>query len=143
MARDHNVLEFTGRLGNDPELRYTPSGASVCNFNVAVGNDYTNSDGEKVSKTMWVKCVSWNKGAEVHNQYLHKGSRVFVSGQLVTNESGNPKTFEGKNGTSASFELTVRELVFLDSANASASGSDAVSKMDTAPVVANEEDLPF
>jgi len=142
MTRDHNQLSFTGRLGGDPESRTTPSGSQVCNFSVAVGNDFTNSDGEKVSKTMWVKCVAWNKSAEVFSQYLHKGSRVFVSGQLVTNENGNPKTFEGKNGTSASFELTVRELVFLDSANTSG-GSDSSSKMDTAPVVADDSELPF
>jgi single-strand DNA-binding protein len=143
MARDHNQLTITGRLGGDPESRFTPSGSQVCNFSVAVGNDYTNKNGDKESKTMWIKCVAWNKQAEVYKQYLHKGSRVLISGQLNTDEQGNPRIWQGTDGTShASFEMTVRELVFLDKANASG-GSDNTSKMDTAPVVADDDELPF
>jgi single-strand DNA-binding protein len=70
-----NVLVLTGRLGRDPELRYTGEGTAICNFSIAV-----NRYGDKPA--MWVKVGAWGKLGERCNQYLRKGSLVTASGRL-------------------------------------------------------------
>ena len=80
----NNHCSFIGRLGRDPETRYTQSGDAVCNFSVAVDESYKGKDGQKVDKTEWVNCVAWRKLGEICGQYLTKGSLVAVSGKMQT-----------------------------------------------------------
>src|SRR5450759_2312639 len=63
-------LPIIGHLGRDPEIRFTPAGKAVTNFNVAVNNQFTGSDGEVVKETFWFRCSAWGKTAEVCNTYL-------------------------------------------------------------------------
>jgi len=70
-----------GRLGQDPETRHTTTGKSVCNFSVACNSGY----GENKS-TEWVKCVAWERLAEVCGEYLTKGSQVYIEGRLQTRQ---------------------------------------------------------
>jgi len=79
-----NQCNFIGNLGKDPETRYTAAGTCVCSFSIAVSEDYKNRDGDKVEKTEWVKCVAWDKLGEICEEYLKKGSKVFISGRLQT-----------------------------------------------------------
>ena len=112
--RNHNKMQFIGILGRDPEMRFTPSGAPVTNFSVAVNDDYKNKEGETVKKTYWYKVVAWNKLAEICNQYLKKGSKVFVEGKLVLTEDGEPKTWQNKDGEwHSSVEVQAFELEML------------------------------
>lgn len=79
-----NKVMIIGRLGRDPEMRYTQAGKPVCSLNVATDEGYTNDRGEKVDKTEWHKVVFWDRQAETCSQYIAKGSLVFVEGRLST-----------------------------------------------------------
>ncbi|KAF5035304.1 Single-stranded DNA-binding protein [anaerobic digester metagenome] len=84
MAGSLNKVILIGRLGRDPEMRYTPSGQPVANFSVATDESYTSKDGQKVEKTEWHRIVVWGKQAEFCGNYLSKGRLVYVEGKLET-----------------------------------------------------------
>ena len=80
-----NKVILVGRLGQEPELRYTSSGVPVCNLSLATSESWTDkSSGQKQEKTEWHRIVVWNKQAEFCNQYLSKGRQVYIEGQLQT-----------------------------------------------------------
>ncbi|HLT23220.1 MAG TPA: single-stranded DNA-binding protein [Bacteriovoracaceae bacterium] len=79
-----NKVILLGRLGQDPELKYTPGGAAVCNFSLATTESWTDKSGQKQEKTEWHRIVVWGKLAELCNQYLSKGRQAFVEGRLQT-----------------------------------------------------------
>jgi single-strand DNA-binding protein len=78
-----------GRLGKDPEIKYTQSGSSVANLTVATDESYTDKTGNKVEQTEWHRVVVWNKQAEFCNNYLKKGSLIYVEGSLQTRSWDN------------------------------------------------------
>lgn len=85
MASDLNSCSFIGRLGRDPETRYTPSGDAVTSFSIAVGESWKDRDsGEKKETTEWVRCVAWRKLGEICGEYLKKGQQVFINGKMKT-----------------------------------------------------------
>jgi single-strand DNA-binding protein len=79
-----NKVMIIGNLGKDPEMKFTPSGKPVTTFSVAVGRMYKTPEGESREETEWFRVVAWNQLAEICNQYLHKGSKVYVEGRLQT-----------------------------------------------------------
>lgn len=82
-----NKVMLIGNLGADPEMRYTPSGAAVANFNVACNRSWTNREtGERQEQTEWVRVVTFNRLAENCSQYLSKGRPVYVEGRLQTRQ---------------------------------------------------------
>src|SRR3989344_7848807 len=91
-----NKVLLIGNLTRDPELRYTPSGAAVCTFGVATNRSYTASDGQKKEEVEFTKIVSWNKLAELCNQLLRKGRKVYVEGRMQTRSWETP---DGQNRT--------------------------------------------
>jgi single-strand DNA-binding protein len=111
MARGVNKVILIGNLGNDPELRYTPSGAAVANFSVATSESWKDkASGENKESTEWHKCVAWNRTAEVIAEYLHKGSKIYVEGKLQT------RKWEDKNGNDRyTTEIVVGQMQMLDS----------------------------
>lgn len=90
ITEDHfmsvNKVILLGRLGGNPELRYTPGGAPVCNFSIATNEKWTDKSGQKQEKTEWHHIVVWGKSAESCNECLHKGSQVYVEGKLTTRQ---------------------------------------------------------
>lgn len=86
-----NKVMVIGRLGRDPELKYTQAGAPVCTLNVATDESYTDRDGNKVDKAEWHRVVVFQKAAENSSQYLAKGSLVFVEGSLQTRKWQDPQ----------------------------------------------------
>lgn len=84
MSGTLNKVVLIGRLGKDPELKYTQSGNPVANFTIATNESYKDKDGKKVENTDWHKVVAWNKLAEICGQYLKKGSLVCVEGKIKT-----------------------------------------------------------
>jgi len=78
-----NKVMIIGNVGKEPEMRFTPDGSAVTSFSVAVNEKYT-SGGEKKEQTEWFNVVAWNKLAEVCNQFLDKGSKVYVEGKSKT-----------------------------------------------------------
>jgi single-strand DNA-binding protein len=79
-----NKCLLIGRLGKDPETRYTPQGDAVVTFSMATDESYKNKDGEKTQKTEWHNIVVWRKLAEICGQYLTKGSLIYVEGKIQT-----------------------------------------------------------
>jgi len=134
-------LIIVGNLGRDPEMRYTPSGQAVTNFNVATNRKYTTSDGNKVEETTWFRISAWGKTAEVCNQYLKKGSKVLVEGRLNPDpDTGGPKIWTRQDGTSAaSFELTANQVRFLSTRVE----DEGAYTADNSQGISEPEDIPF
>lgn len=84
MAKDLNKVQLTGYLGADPEMRYTAQGSAVTTFRVASGRTWKDRDGNQHDDTEWFRIVAWDKLGEICNQYLTKGTRVYVEGRLQT-----------------------------------------------------------
>ena len=78
-----NSVVLLGRLTRDPELRYTPQRAAVCDFALAVNRTFTKKDGEKVEEVAFVDVTVWNRLAEISAEYLKKGRSVLICGHLV------------------------------------------------------------
>ncbi|MEC7275578.1 MAG: single-stranded DNA-binding protein [Bdellovibrionota bacterium] len=103
-----NKVMLIGRLGQDPELKYTPSGSAVCNFSLATSESWTDKSGQKQEKTEWHRVVVWGKLAELCNQYLAKGRQAFVEGSLQTRQ------WEDKQGQKRyTTEINARNIQFL------------------------------
>lgn len=110
MARGLNKVMVIGNLGRDPEMRYTPSGKPVTHFTVATSRSWVTSDGERREATEWFNVVAWGNLAEICNQYLRKGSRVYVEGHLQT------RSWEDAEGQRHyRTELVANEMIILDS----------------------------
>jgi single stranded DNA-binding protein len=84
MARDLNKVMLTGHLGADPEMRFTPQGSAVTTFRVASNRSWKSGDGVQHDDTEWFRIVAWDKLAEICNEYLKKGTRVYIEGRLQT-----------------------------------------------------------
>lgn len=96
MARGVNKVILVGNLGQDPEIKYMPSGQAVCNISIATTESWNDkTSGEKVEKTEWHRVVFFRKLAEIAGEYLRKGSQVYIEGRLQTrkwqDQSGNDK----------------------------------------------------
>jgi len=138
--RDGHRIQLIGNLGQDPEMRYTPSGAAVTNFSVAVNRRYTDGDGAQQQETIWVRVTCWNRQAEIANDYLKKGRQVYVEGRLNADPAtGGPRTWSGNDGqTRASYEITATSIQFLGSGN----GANGASEAAPVEAVADGE-IPF
>jgi len=130
----YQKILIVGYLGNDPEMRYTPTGQAVTNFSVATSNKYTSGDGQQVDETTWFRVSTWGKLAETCNQYLKKGRKVLVEGRLKPDpQTGGPRVYQGKDGTpGASFEVTAQTVKFLSPREESA-GDQASEPQDEEP----------
>ncbi len=130
-------------MGRDPEMRYLPSGQAVTNINVATNRVYTDSNGQKVTETIWFRVSIWGARGETVNQYLKKGSKVLVEGRINADpETGGPRVFTRNDGsTGASFEMTANNVVFLSSKSEDQSYQSSDSEGFSKPV--DEDDIPF
>jgi single-strand DNA-binding protein len=87
MGKSINKVILVGRLGRDPELKYTASGTPFCRFSMATDESWSDKGtGEKTERTEWHNIVVWNKLAEICNNYLTKGRMVYIEGSLQTRE---------------------------------------------------------
>lgn len=131
-----NKVILLGRLGQDPELKYTPGGAAVCNFSVATTEAWTDKQGQKQEKTEWHRIVVWGKLAELCNQYLAKGRQAFVEGRLQT------RSWDDKDGTKRyTTEIMASTVQFIGGAtannNANASSGNDNKSYNQAPAAEN------
>jgi len=119
-----NKVILVGRLGRDPETRFTGGGQAVANFSVATDETYKDRNGERQKHTEWHKIVVWGKQAEIAQQYLKKGSLVFIEGRIRAREWQDK---EGQKRTS--FEIVATNFRMLggrsDSAAAGAGAAGA------------------
>ena len=150
-----NKVILIGRLGKDPELRYTPGGQPVANFTLATSERWNDKNGQRQEKTEWHNIIVWAKMAELVNKYLKKGSAAYVEGRITTrswdDRDGNKKykteivasqvqflsaTGEPSGGAPAEGYDTMQ-----DSGSRGSPGPADASPQDQGSVV--EEDLPF
>lgn len=106
-SRSWNRVELIGNLTRDPELRYTPNGAAVCTFGLATNRTYV-TEGERKEEVDFHRLVAWNKLAELCNQLLKKGNKIFVSGRLQT------RSWEAQDGqTKQITEIVIEDMILL------------------------------
>jgi single-strand DNA-binding protein len=122
-----NKVILVGRLGRDPETRFTGGGQAVANFSVATDETYKDKNGERQKRTEWHKIVVWGKQAEIAQQYLKKGSLIFIEGRIQSREWQDK---EGQKRTS--FEIVATNFRMLggksDGAAAGASAGGGASR---------------
>jgi single-strand DNA-binding protein len=142
-----NKVILVGRLGKDPEVRYTPSGSAVANFSVATSENWKDKGGEKQERTEWHNIVVWGKLAEICGQYLNKGKLVYLEGRLQTRE------WDDRDGVKRkTTEIVASEMVMLGSKGEGGGGGGAPrentrqpvqSPERTADVGITDDDIPF
>ena len=136
-----NKVMIIGRLGADPEMKYTANGNAVTTFNVATSRTYTNQ-GERVEETEWFSIVAWNRLAETCTQYLVKGRQVYVEGRMQT------RSWDAQDGQKRyRTELIANEVKFLgsrgDDTESGSNFSAELSGNENSDVEINPDDLPF
>lgn len=137
MAKTINKVELLGRVGNDPEMRYTASGIAVTQLRLATDRGRKNGE----DATDWHTIVVWDKLGEAVAQYVEKGQRLYVAGRLVQS------SWEGDDGQRRyRTEVHAQEVVFLDSARNGINGNHAYagnSNGINASADTQDDDLPF
>jgi len=105
-----NKVILVGRLGKDPELRYTPSGTAVVTFSMATTENYKDRDGQKQEKTEWHNIVAWRQLAEICGKFLHKGKQVYIEGKIQT------RSYDDRDGNKRYItEIVVDQMQMLGS----------------------------
>lgn len=104
-----NRVILLGRLGSDPDLKYTPSGTPVCKFSLATSETFVGRDGNKQEETEWHKVVCWNKTAENCAKYLSKGRMAYVEGKITTVSWDDKQTGQKRYAT----EIVAQNLQFI------------------------------
>jgi single-strand DNA-binding protein len=142
-----NKVILVGRLGRDPEMRYTSGGQPVANFSVATDETYKDRNGTRQKRTEWHKIIVWGRQAEIAQKYLKKGSLIYLEGRIQTRQWDDK---EGQKRTS--FEIVAHNFRMLGGRGEGAPGvapgepeSQAVAADDfsqAAPEV-SDEDIPF
>ena len=131
MSRSRNSAEIIGHLGSDPELRYTGSGTAVCNFSVAT-NQYDRDEPE------WHRVTAWEQLAEICNEHLSKGEKVFVEGSLRTRE------WEDNDGHARqTTEIHADEVLFLGGEAGGQAGGSGQRQPQTQPAGGSDQDQEF
>ncbi len=136
MSNGLNKVLIIGNLGSDPEIKYTTSGSAVANLSIATSERWKDRNtGEQKEQVEWHRVVLFARLAEIAEQYLKKGSKVFIEGKLQTRDWEDA---EGKKRYTT--EVIAREMTMLDSRT----GSDAApQQQDSGPEENFEEDIPF
>ncbi|MBQ3263685.1 single-stranded DNA-binding protein [Candidatus Saccharibacteria bacterium] len=129
---------ITGNLTRDPELRNTPSGASVCSFSVAVNRTYRGADGENKEEVSFIDCSAWGKLGEMIAQYAKKGTGVLVSGRL------SQRSWEDKNGGGkrSRVEIVVEDFNFTGAGTRGDGGASDYSGASAGSNAAAPADIP-
>jgi single-strand DNA-binding protein len=138
-----NKVILVGRLGRDPEIRYTPSGAAVANFTIATSEEWRDKEsGEKQERTEWHRIVAWRRLGEICGEYLKKGSQVYIEGRLQTRD------WEDRDGNRRyTTEIIAQNMQMLDRAGSTGRNMKGGSREDgfpmEEPVSIPEDDIPF
>lgn len=151
MSSSINKVILIGRLGRDPEVRSTPSGATVAKFSIATDEKFTDRSGERQERTEWHNIVAWAKLAEICGQYLKKGKLVYIEGSLRTDSWDDKETGQKKYRT----EIIARDMQMLDrkgddeggggswsGGGGRSSGSSGSGPAPSGPDV-DDDDVPF
>lgn len=120
MSRGLNRIQLIGHLGRDAEMRYTPSGAPVTEFSLAVNRRRRGQDGQWIEETDWFRVICWNRLAEFADQYLKRGMRVYVDGRLQI------RRFTGNDGVErTAVEVIANDIIMLSARPEEQAGAEA------------------
>jgi single-strand DNA-binding protein len=141
MSSSVNKVILVGRLGKDPELKYTQGGTPVVRFSLATDETWKGQNGEKQQRTEWHNVVAWRKLAEICGQYLNKGKLVYIEGKVQT------RNWEDKDGNKRSTtEIVADNMVMLsgkaDDSRSERSAPTTASDSSSEPSI-TDEDIPF
>lgn len=141
--RGVNKVIIIGNVGANPEVRYTPSGSAVANFNVATNEAWKDSNGNQQERVEWHRIVAWGKLGEICGEYLKKGSHIYLEGRLRT------RSWEDQNGNKRyTTEILASDIQMLDKKPQAAAEEvevpSAASQSSGGPSAAvGDDDLPF
>ncbi|MDP3929710.1 MAG: single-stranded DNA-binding protein [Bacteroidia bacterium] len=110
MSNLKNSVRLMGHLGQNPEVRTTPTGKKVASFSLATNESYTDTNGEKVTETMWHNLVAWGRQADIAEKYLEKGKEICIEGKISN------RNYVDKNGQKKYItEIIVADILMLGS----------------------------
>jgi len=139
-----NKVMLIGRLGQDPEVRYTPDGTAVANFSIATSEEWKDKNsGEKRERTEWHRIVAWRKLGEICGEYLSKGRQVYIEGRIQT------RSWEDKDGNKRyTTEIIASDVQFLGGRDSATTAGPSAGAPDTggqgpSPQGPQDDDIPF
>ncbi len=132
MAKSLNKVMLIGRLGKDPEIKYTVDGQAYTKFSLATSDTYKGKDGNDVERTEWHYVTAWRKLAEICHQYLKKGNKIYMEGRIRS-------YVDPKDETKRYTGIEMTEMLMIESKKP----SDGTDKQESAPSPENPDDLPF
>ncbi len=138
-----NKAILIGRLGKDPELKYTTSGKTVASFSLATSERWTGADGQKNESTTWHNIVAWGKSAEIMKEYLVKGREVYIEGRI------DNRSYEDKEGVKKYIsEIVVTNFQLIggrpqDGRSDGGSGGGSAPMPEPSGAGSSDDDLPF
>jgi len=131
MGRGLNKVMIIGRVGRDPEMRYTPSGRPVTTFSISTSRTWNSADGQKRTETEWFNVVAWSNLAEICKQFLTKDRLVYIEGRLQTRHWDDP---EGNKHSA--IEIVANEMIMLDERRESSQTAESFEE-------SSEDEFPF
>ncbi len=140
-----NKVILVGRLGRDPETRYTSAGQAVCNFTLATDETFRDRSGERQKRTEWHRIVLWGKLAEIAQQYLKKGTLVYIEGRIQSRQWDDR---EGNKRTTVEIVGNVMRMLSTRAETAAAASAEveappaATDEATPGPEI-SDEDIPF
>jgi single-strand DNA-binding protein len=150
MARSLNCVHLIGNLTRDPELRFTPSGKSVCNIRLATNRQWKTETGEQNEQTEYHTIILWGKLAEISSQYLHKGEKAYFQGRLQT------RSYTAKDGTQKTVtEIIAEDMLMLSGGRRPEGGGEkappavegeaeaAIDQTEQKPIDVDPDEIPF
>ncbi len=147
MSRSLNKVMLIGNVGADPEIKMTASGTKLAKVSLATNRTYNDRSGQQQEKTEWHRLTFWDRLADLVEQYVHRGDRLYIEGRIEYSQT------EDDQGHARYWtDIVVREMVMLGSSGPSAGGADfdqqsrrqpASSGASPSPFDADDDDLPF
>lgn len=128
MSRTLNKVQLIGRLGADPQMRYTTAGAPVVTFSLATNRQWQDKEGGLREETDWHNIVAWEKLAQICSEHLTKGRLVYIEGRLQT------RSYESEGQTRYKTEIVASDMLILDSRAAGASSGEVIPRPEEEPV---------
>ncbi|MFI5272326.1 MAG: single-stranded DNA-binding protein [Ktedonobacterales bacterium] len=135
-----NKIMLIGNLGRDPEMSYTPSGKAITKFSLAVNRRLRRNEGDdqRTEETQWFNIVAWEQLGETCNQYLHKGSKVYIEGRMTS------RKYTNKDGVEVTaWDVVANSMEMLDSKADSQAAGAGRSATGSGQELDAESDLPF
>lgn len=133
-----NKVMLIGRLGADPDIKYAQSGTPVANLRIATDESYTDRNGTRQERTEWHTVIAFQRTAEICQQYLHKGSLVYIEGKLQT------RKWQDKQGQERyTTEIQCQRLQMLERKQEAPAQASPRPGWDVPPVPADDDSVPF